>query len=220
MNSSHVYLIDNDARRRDHLARVFDEPPYRLQSFADIATFIDRIDYASIPDAACVVTHLDLAPLNGVDLLKILRADQVTLPAVLIGTHSDLPLAVKALRYGCAWILWRPFPAALLDQVVQSMLQEWNTVPGQAPRQILELPMADGDTDIEQRFASLSRRQRQVLQYVFEGNCNRAIADALGISVKTVELHRACLMKKMCADSVVDLIKMATYFRRSLECNA
>ena len=72
MNSSHVYLIDNDARRREHLAGVFDDRRYTLQSFADVATFIERIDYACIPDAACVVTHLDLAPLNGVDLLKIL----------------------------------------------------------------------------------------------------------------------------------------------------
>jgi FixJ family two-component response regulator len=69
------------------------------------------------------------------------------------------------------------------------------------------------------RFASLSPRQRQVLQYVFEGSANRSIADALGISVKTVELHRACMMKKMRARSVIDLVKTMSRFRHSLESN-
>lgn len=206
MTCSHVYLIDSDMERRATLAQGFDAKRHHLQMFDDVAGFIDWIDYSNVPEAACVVTHLDLAPLNGIDLLRILRADQVTLPAVLMGTIDHLSLAVQAPRYGYACTLWRPVSAAIVTQAVQSVLFEWNATA----------PAAVSQECVEQRFASLSRRQRQVLHYVFEGNCNRAIADALGISVKTVELHRACLMKKMCADSLVDLIKMAARFREAL----
>jgi len=80
----------------------------------------------------------------------------------------------------------------------------------------------DRDTieSLEARFSSLSRRQREVLRYVFEGNGNREIANRLGISVKTVELHRACVMKKMQADSLIALVRMMADFRHALEVGA
>ena len=116
---------------------------------------------------------------------------------------------MKAARYSGTYILWQPFAASLLVEVIASMLREW----GSSPHTVLASECAT----IEDRLASLSRRQRQVLRHVFEGNGNRAIAEALGISIKTVELHRACMMKKMRADSVVALVRMMSDVRRSLE---
>lgn len=210
MHRGHVYLIDDEPSRREGLAQVLQQQDYALQTFAHGPAFLDWVDYDRLPESACVVTHLSLEPMSGVELLDVFRADRVLLPAVLIGSARDLQLAVKAVRYGGTYILWRPFAAALLVEVVASMLHEWRSAPSSA---VESGPQAT----IEDRFATLSRRQRQVLRYVFEGNGNRAIAGALGISVKTVELHRACMMKKMHADSVVALVRMMSDLHRSLE---
>ncbi len=213
MNRGHIYLIDNQRTRRDNLGQSLAACGYQLQSFDDAPAFLQDVDYERVPDRTCVLTHLDLAPISGVELLDVFRSDRVTLPIVLIGALSELQLAVKAMRYSGTYILWRPFTTSLLEQVVTSVLREWN-----------EPPRSNGaDTGqssfraLEDRFASLSRRQRQVLRYVFEGNGNRAIAERLGISVKTVELHRACMMKKMHADSVAALIRMMSEYRHALE---
>jgi two-component system, LuxR family, response regulator FixJ len=210
MNRGHVFLIDNDASRCDSLAAVLEQHCEQLHKFGNAVAFLDGVDYERLPDAACVLTHLDLTPLSGLELLDVFRADRITLPSVLIASPTELQLAVKAMRYGGTYILWRPFTASQLIEVVTTLLREWSAAPVAAPA-------VHGPSGIEERFATLSRRQRQVLRHVFEGNGNRAIADALGISVKTVELHRACMMKKMHADSVVALIRMMSDLHRCLE---
>jgi two-component system, LuxR family, response regulator FixJ len=213
MNRGHIYLIDNDRNRRLELSEALKERGYALSAFEHVPEFLDGTDYDSLPDAACILTHLQLAPMSGVELLDVLRADRITLPAVLIGATTELPLAVKAMRYGGTYILWRPFSASLLGEVIASVLREWNETP--APRAV-DSEGAEVRA-FEERLASLSRRQRQVLRHVFEGSANRHIADQLGISVKTVELHRSEMMKKMHADSVTSLIRMMSDYRHALE---
>jgi len=212
MNRNHVYLIDNDRARRAHLAEMLDAGQHRLWPFDSVPSFIHWLDYERMPESACVLTHLTLAPMNGVELLDVFRADGISLPTVLLGSASELHLAIKAMRYGGTYVLWRPFSAMLLNDVIATMLREWREP---APRAADEA--SETTQSIEERYASLSKRQREVLREVFAGNCNRSIADALGISVKTVELHRACMMKKMRADSVVTLIRMMSNYRRALE---
>ena len=215
MNCGHIYLIDNDASRRSRLAGDLERHSYAVESFADAPAFLDRIDYAHVPPSSCVLTYLSLEPLSGVELLDIFRADRVSLPTVLIGATCELQLAVKTMRYGAGYILWRPFTTELLVDVVKNVLREWSDVAAAPPAAVI----ADRDNieSLEERFSSLSRRQREVLRYVFEGNGNREIASHLGISVKTVELHRACVMKKMRADSLIALVRMMADFRHALE---
>jgi FixJ family two-component response regulator len=208
MNRDHVYLIDNDRRRRAQLAEMLDAGQQRLWSFDSVPGFIQWIDYERIPATACVLTHLTLEPMNGIELLDVFRADGVSLPTVLIGSAGDLHLSIKAARYGGTYVLCWPFSAALLNEVIATMQNEWREP---APASL------DESRDIEQRVASLSKRQREVLRQVFAGNGNRTIASALGISIKTVELHRACMMKKMGAGSVVALIRMLSNCRQALE---
>jgi len=218
MNRGHIYLIDNDAGRRDGLAQALEEHAYTVAAFEDAPAFLNRIDYAHVPPSSCVLTYLSLEPLSGVELLDIFRADRVSLPAVLIGATSELQLAVKTMRYGAGYILWRPFTTSLLVDVVKNVLQEWGDVAATSPA----AASVDRDSieSLEARFSSLSRRQREVLRYVFEGNGNREIANRLGISIKTVELHRACVMKKMQADSLISLVRMMADFRHALEVGA
>jgi two-component system, LuxR family, response regulator FixJ len=213
MTHGHVYLIDNDHGRRATLVAALEGLQHKLEVFDDAPTFLNQIDYDRLPSGACVLTHLSLKPISGLELLDVFRADRVTLPTILIGTTAELSLGVRALRYGTSYVLWRPFTAALLMDVVSNVLREWSAPPA--------APVASVDQDnlrsLEDRFSSLSKRQRQVLRYVFEGNGNREIATTLGISIKTVELHRACAMKKLRAESVIELVKMMTDFRHALE---
>jgi two-component system, LuxR family, response regulator FixJ len=213
MNRGHIYLIDTDRDRRLGFAEGLRTRGYGVSAFEHVPAFLDRIDYDGLPDAACVLTHLQLTPMSGVELVDVLRADRVVLPAVLIATDTELELAVKAMRYGGTYILWQPFAATLLDEVIANVLREWSRAPGAGS---VEMDQSALRT-FEERLASLSHRQRQVLRHVFEGNANRVIADDLGISVKTVELHRSGMMKKMCADSVAALIRMMSDYRHSLE---
>src|SRR5262249_14089839 len=125
MNSGHIYLIDNHRGRRDGLADALRTCGYELQTFDDAPTFLQDIDYERVPEQTCVLTHLDLQPLSGIDLLDVFRADRVTLPIVMIGEISELALAVKAMRYSGTYILWRPFAVALLQTVVATVLHEW-----------------------------------------------------------------------------------------------
>jgi FixJ family two-component response regulator len=214
MDRSHVFLIDNERARRDSLRAALEERGYQLTEFEHAPAFLNSPGYERIPETACLLTHLNLAPMTGIELLDSLRADRITMPAVLIGATSQLQLAVKAMRYGGSYILWRPFTAEQLGTVIESVLREWNESPaGATPVE----RQRNALREIEDRVASLSRRQRQVLRHVFEGSGNRAIADALGISIKTVELHRACMMKKMCVDSVGALIRTMSDYRHALE---
>lgn len=213
MNRHHVYLIDNDRARRARLVAMLDDERQRLWMFDSVPGFIQWLDYEHLPESACVLTYLTLSPMNGVELLDVFRADGISLPIVLIGSASELPLAIKAARYGGTYVLWWPVSAQLLNEVIDTMVTEWRAAP----------PLddtADASHAIEERFASLSKRQREVLRQVFAGNGNQTIARTLGISVKTVELHRACMMKKMRADSVVALIRMMSGYRAALESHA
>jgi two-component system response regulator FixJ len=212
MNPGHIYLVDNQRARRDGLADALRVCGYQLHSFDDAPTFLHEIDYERLPEQTCVLTHLDLQPLSGIDLLDVFRADRVTLPVVMIGGLSELPLAVKAMRYSGTYILWRPFTAALLQDVLATVLHEWYE-----PRQGNASETSTAEQTLEERFASLSPRQRQVLRYVFEGVANKVIAERLGISIKTVEVHRASMMRKMHADSVTALIRMMSAYQRALE---
>jgi two-component system, LuxR family, response regulator FixJ len=212
MTRHHVYLIDNDRARRVQLAGMLDAGEHQLWSFDSVPGFLQWIDYERLPASACVLTHLQLEPMNGVELLDVFRADGISLPTVLLGSATDLPLAIKAARYGGTYVLWRPFSTQRLNEVFATMLSEWRTSAAPSTRDI-------GDTaeSVDERFASLSKRQREVLRQVFAGNGNQSIARSLGISIKTVELHRACMMRKMRADSVVALIRMLSNYHRALE---
>jgi two-component system response regulator FixJ len=212
MSRNHVYLIDNDRERRARLAAMLDAKQQQVWSFDSVPSFIQWVDYERLPHCACVLTHLTLAPMNGVELLDVFRADGISLPSVLIGTTSELSLAIKAMRYGSTCVLWWPFPATVLNDAVATIQVEWRR-PASPPTDAT----SDTPQSVEERFASLSRRQREVLRQVFAGHGNRAIAHVLGISIKTVELHRACMMKKMRADSVVALIRMMSNHGCALE---
>ncbi len=208
-STAHLYLVGALAEWASHepaLAAHYAS----VRRFDDAAVFTDWLDYANMPTHTCVLMPLRHRPLSGLDLLDILRADMVAMPVVLLARSEELIDAVRTTRYDGVYMVWQPFGQARILDAINRALSEWDIA-----RDIVIEPAPC--ISLKERIATLSMRQRQVLHYVFAGNANRAIADHLGISVKTVELHRASMMKKMQADSVVDLIRMLADYGRALQ---
>jgi two-component system response regulator FixJ len=137
--------------------------------------------------------------MSGIDLLRDLRGRGLTFPVIVITGHSDVPLAVTAMRLGAADFLEKPFDDATVLAAVRSALaRKQQTDEGEARK-----------AEVQQRLASLSTRERQVLEGLVTGNPNKTIAYDLGISPRTVEIYRANLMTKMNATTLSDLVRMA-----------
>ena len=143
--------------------------------------------------------------MSGLVLLEELRRREQTIRVIFVTAHADVPLAVEAMRRGAADFIEKPFEARILIQAIRLAALDDAT---QLPRVMGSVP---GESDA--RLAALTRRERQVLELVVAGKFNKSIADILGISTKTVELHRASLMSKLGVRNLPDLVKVYLGYR-------
>src|SRR4030095_14107066 len=168
----------------------------------EVRTYESAADFlavASKAGAGCVITDVRMPGLSGVELLRRLRELKLGIPVILITGHGDVPLAVEAMKIGAMDFLEKPFDdEALLASVRSALDQLDRDQKRQAER-----------GDIEGRLATLSNRERDVLQGLVAGHANKQIAYDLGISPRTIEIYRANLMTKMQAASLSDLVRMA-----------
>lgn len=192
----YVCLIDDDEAMRDSLAFLFDTAGIAARSYESAVAFL-----AALPDQnpACIVTDVRMPEMTGTDLLRRLKETGRQIPVVVITGHGDIALAVEAMKLGAADFIEKPFA----DEVLLS-----------AVRAAIDRRATSDEADAERaavaaRLASLSARERQVLDGLISGNPNKAIAYDLGISPRTVEVYRANLMAKMQAASLSDLVRMA-----------
>jgi len=187
-----VYVVDDDDAVRDSLAFVFESGGYRPLTFATAAEALEGIATAA---EGCVVTDVRMPGMNGVELLRALRARGDNRPVIVITGHGDVPLAVEAMKAGAADFLEKPFADELLLSAVKRAMAA-ATVSGPA-------------NDLDERLARLSQREHQVLVRLVDGQLNKTISYELGISMRTVEVYRAKLMAKMRAESFAELVRMA-----------
>jgi len=149
--------------------------------------------------AGCVVTDVRMPEMSGLELLGELRHRGSALPVIVITGHGDVPLAIEAMKAGAKDFLEKPFDDERLLCVVRTALQD----AGASQAEVAE------QAAVRARIATLSRRERQVLKRLVEGQLNKTIAWELGISARTVEVYRAKLMAKMGAPAFADLVRMA-----------
>ena len=191
-----VHVIDDDEAARHSLAFLLQAAKIDVTTYESATAFLN---VASNVKSGCVITDVRMPEISGIDLLRRLRELQIGLPVIVITGHSDVPLAVEAMKIGAVDFLEKPFDDEVLVAAVRSALnRQDNDSKRQAER-----------ADIASRLAVLSNRERDVLNGLVAGHANKQIAFDLGISPRTVEIYRANLMTKMQAASLSDLVRMA-----------
>jgi len=191
-----VHVIDDDEAMRDSLNFLIKTAGMNVRTYDSATSFLGHLPEIK---SGCVVTDVRMPGLSGIDLLHRLRERQVALPVIVITGHGDVPLAVEAMKSGAMEFLEKPFDDDALLTAVQAAL---SSDSAHAKRE------ADR-AEIMDKLATLSNRERQVLEGLVAGHPNKTIAFDHGISPRTVEIYRANLMSKMRATSLSDLVRMA-----------
>jgi two-component system response regulator FixJ len=189
-----VHIVDDDEAVRRSLAFMLSSAGLAVRVYESATAFLEGIDNLQ---CGCLITDVRMPEMTGIELLQRIRERSPCLPAIVITGHGDVPLAVEAMKAGAIDFIEKPFDEeAILNAVNAALEQTGDEV--------------DGDlAGVTARLASLSERERQVLEGLVAGHPNKAIANALGISPRTVEVYRANLMTKMEANSLSALIRMA-----------
>ena len=189
-----VHIVDDDEAVRQSLAFLLSSTGLAVRLYDSATAFL--AGFASVK-GGCLITDMRMPGMTGLELLHALKAKACSLPAIVITGHGDVALAVEAMKAGAVDFIEKPFDEEAILHAVQAALERGSEGEG-------------GDAPaIAARLASLSERERQVLEGLIAGHPNKTIAYDLGISPRTVEVYRANLMTKMEARSLSELIRMA-----------
>lgn len=191
-----VYVIDDDEAMRDSLNFLLDSSGYKVALFDTAQAFLDALPGLVF---GCVVSDVRMPGLDGIELLKRVKTQHSPFPILIMTGHGDVPLAVEAMKLGAVDFLEKPFEDDRLTAMIELALR-------------LAEPGAKNETiaqDIAARVASLSPRERQVMQGLVAGLSNKLIAREHDISPRTIEVYRANVMTKMQANSLSELVRLA-----------
>lgn len=191
-----VYVVDDDEAVRDSLQWLLEGQDYRVRCFESAEAFISRYDPREV---ACLIADIRMSGMSGMELQDRLIERHSPLPIVFITGHGDVPMAVTSMKKGALDFIQKPFNEAQLLQLVERMLE--------TARELFSEHQQAASRDA--LLGKLTTRESQVLERIVAGRLNKQIADDLGISIKTVEAHRANIMEKMGANTVADLLKIA-----------
>jgi FixJ family two-component response regulator len=195
-----VFVIDDDISVRESLELLIRHAGWRPETFASAQDFLSR---PRVPAPSCLVLDVTLPDLNGLELQKRIAADRTDMPIIFITGHGDVPMTVQAMKAGAVEFLTKPFGDDVLLSAIGNAIERSRIALGhEAEMQALR----DG-------YASLSRREREVMGWVVRGRLNKQVGGELGISEITVKAHRGRVMRKMQADSLADLVNMAARLR-------
>ncbi|HEY5760552.1 MAG TPA: response regulator transcription factor [Steroidobacter sp.] len=190
-----IYIVDDDDGMRRALSVLMSTVGYNAVSFARPAEFLQKLD----PNQpGCLVLDVRMPEMSGLEVQQHLNRTGSMVPVILMTGHGDIPMAVQAMKDGAFDFLQKPFrDQDLLDRINGALKQDAEN------RETVER-----HADLKRRSESLTPREREVMALVVDGRANKVIAIDLGLSERTVEIHRANVMEKMQARSVAHLVKM------------
>jgi FixJ family two-component response regulator len=197
-----VFVVDDDQAVRDSLGMLLKSMGQKAMLFDSAQAFLDQYQ----PDwTGCLVLDIRMPGMSGMELQQRLRAMNCTIPIIFVTGHGDVPMAVEAMHGGAYDFIQKPFrDQELLDRVNQAL--GWY---------IEHRSEEDRRRAVAERFASLTPREREVMDCVVRGLANKVIAMDLDLSQRTVEIHRARVMEKMNARSLADLVRMSLLIQDS-----
>jgi two-component system, LuxR family, response regulator FixJ len=190
-----IYVVDDDDGMRKALTLLMTTVGYKAMPFARPSEFLAKYDPAQ---PGCLILDVRMPEMSGLEVQQLLNRSGSMLPVILITGHGDIPMAVQAMKDGAFDFLQKPFrDQDLLDRINAALKQDAEN------RETVER-----HADLKRRAESLTPREREVMGLVVDGRANKVIAIDLGLSERTVEIHRANVMEKMGARSVAHLVKM------------
>ena len=193
-----VYIVDDDAEVRDALAWLLRSRRLLSEGFASAEAFEAMLHARTVcKDPACVLLDVRMPGMSGLALFDRLDARGVlpALPVIFLTGHADVPLAVSALKMGAVDFLEKPFDDVVLIERVEAALE----------RDVSARAALASRHQLEAQLRQLTEREREVMALILDGKLNKQIAEALDISIKTVEVHRARVLEKMAVKSAVEL---------------
>jgi len=195
-----VFVVDDDVSVRESLEALIRTAGWQSETFASAEEFLSR---PRVLAPSCLVLDVSLPDLNGLDLQKRVTADRIDMPIIFITAYGDVPMSVQAMKAGAVEFLTKPFGDHVLLGAIRHAIERSRTA-------------LDHEAEIRSLrdcYASLTRREREVMALVVSGRLNKQVGGELDISEITVKAHRGQVMRKMKADSLADLVNMAARLR-------
>ena len=196
-----VFLVDDDEAVRDSMVLLMKSVGMTTETFPSAQEFLDAYD----PDRpGCLLLDIRMPGMSGMELQEKLIERQANLPIIFITGHGDIPMAVEAMQRGAVDFIPKPFrDQDLLDRINQALEEDRKN----------RSALLEQDA-VAKRLGQLTPRERQILELVVQGKANKVIAGELGVSQRTVEIHRARVMEKMGAKSLAHLVRMHIQIQR------
>ncbi|MDZ7804917.1 response regulator transcription factor [Thiohalophilus sp.] len=202
MKKPTIHVVDDDQAVRESIQWLIESVGLNIKTHGSANEFLDNYREDSL---GCLILDVRMPGISGLDLQHILADRGIDLPIIFVTGHGDVPMAVRALKNGAVDFIEKPFNDQVLLDTIQSAVQKHRD----RLKQRAELE------NLQTRYDNLTTREQEVMDRVVTGKPNRDVGEELGISVKTVEVHRAKVMEKMQARSIADLVKMAMMMREA-----
>lgn len=197
MNHATVYVVDDDPAVRDSLTLLLEEGGIKVEAFANGKDFLAAC--GSLVPHCCVVIDIQMPGMDGLELQAELVRQNIPVPIIFLTGHGDIPMSVRAIKKGAINFLTKPVTGSALRESVEAALLECEKL----------LIESESIHTAAQRISSLTQREHEVMALAIDGQSNKEIAKHLGISHRTVEIHKARVMHKTGATSLLNLVLLA-----------
>ena len=195
-----VFVVDDDVSVRESLELLIGHEGWQVETFESALEFLDR---PRAPAPSCLVLDMSMPGLNGLELQKRVGVERPEMPIIFITGYGDIAMTVQAMKAGAVEFLTKPFSDESLLTAIRNAMERSRSLVGR----IAELQ------GLKSRYAGLTSREREVFALVVTGLLNKEVGSELGISETTVKAHRGCVMRKMKAESLAELVNMAAHLR-------